>query len=450
MKKVLSCSKYLFLFLFFFVSLVVFFNIQRGDTYVNFGFSYAISRGEIPYLDFNLVIPPLAPYLYSIFLFFSKSILVFYLEQALLLTILFYFLFTMYGKNAWLYLILLCISFPVSMSSVLFPGYNFLLLFFLVILFYCEKKQKSDFLVGILLGCCFLTKQTVGGLLLLASIYYLFFDYKKFFVRILGFCIPVICALILFFIQGNLVQFFDLCFLGLFDFGHDNFSYESFYVVLFVISMIFLVIRIIKKPKDIKNYYVLLFSSCVYPIIDYYHVSLFLAVFLLLLLEDIHIKRDIALHCIIFSLALSFIWLGVEKLSMHHMIFVNYTNFPYSMVSYSYDERFQKLENYVKKLDSSVVFFLRGSENYFYKIKNNLDITYFDLPNYGNYGYDGIHKMMKMIQQEKGSYFVIDREAYQSKSSAQQYMKEAVRYIINHGRLVKKFDFYEIYYLEGE
>ena len=415
MKKVLSCSKYLFLFLFFFVSLVVFFNIQRGDTYVNFGFSYAISRGEIPYLDFNLVIPPLAPYLYSIFLFFSKSILVFYLEQALLLTILFYFLFTMYGKKTWLYLILLCISFPISMSS-----------------------------------CCFLTKQTVGGLLLLASIYYLFVDYKKFFVRILGFCIPVICALILFFIQGNLVQFFDLCFLGLFDFGHDNFSYESFYVILFVISMIFLLIRIIKKPKDIKNYYVLLFSSCVYPIIDYYHVSLFLAIFLLLLLEDIHIKRDIALHCIIFSLALSFIWLGVEKLSIHHMIFVNYTNFPYSIVSYSYDEKFQKLENYVKTLDSSVVFFLRGSENYFYKIKNNLDITYFDLPNYGNYGYDGIHKMMKMIQQEKGSYFVIDREAYQSKSSAQQYMKEAVRYIINHGRLVKKFDFYEIYYLEGE
>ena len=89
MKKVLSCSKYLFLFLFFFVALVVFFNIQRGDTYVNFGFSYAISRGEIPYLDFNLVIPPLAPYLYSIFLFFSKSILVFYLEQALLIFIFF-------------------------------------------------------------------------------------------------------------------------------------------------------------------------------------------------------------------------------------------------------------------------------------------------------------------------------------------------------------------------
>ena len=66
---------------------------MRGDTYVNYGFSYAILQGEIPYIDFNLVIPPFSPFFYSIFLIFSKSILCFYLGQAILLAVLFYILF---------------------------------------------------------------------------------------------------------------------------------------------------------------------------------------------------------------------------------------------------------------------------------------------------------------------------------------------------------------------
>lgn len=440
--------QYLFLFLFFFLAQLLFFNIQRGDTYVNFGFSYAISRGEIPYLDFNLVIPPLAPYLYSIFLLISKSIIAFYLEQALLLTIMFYFLFQLFGKKAWIYLILLSISYPISMSSIFFPGYNFLLLFFLVILFYLEKEQKSDLVIGILLGCCFFTKQTVGGLLLLASIYYLFVDYKKFFIRILGFFIPVVIFLFLFLFQGNLSSFLDLCFFGLFDFKNNNLSFDWFYVFLFVVASVFLIVRIIHKPKDIKNYYVLLFASCVYPIFDYYHVSLFLAAFFLLILEDIKLQRDVSIYCIVFSLALSFIWFGVEKLSISNMRFISYPNFPYTMVSESYDYRFQKLENYIQKLDDPVIFLLRGSENYFYKIKNNLDITYFDLPNYGNYGYDGIEEIIDSIKKERGSYFVVDRSAYLSKSTTQQYIKEVFSYIAKNSTLVKKIDYYEIYHYE--
>ena len=441
-------SRYLFIFLFFFTAQFLFFNIQRGDTYVNFGFSYAISRGEIPYLDFNLVIPPLAPYLYSIFLLVSKSIFAFYLEQAFLLTVMFYFLFQLFGKKAWIYFTLLSISYPISMSSIIFPGYNFLLLFFLVILFYLEKEKKSDLFIGILLGCCFLTKQTVGGLLFLASIYYLFVDYRKFLIRILGFLFSIAFFLCLFLVQGNFWEFLNLCFFGLFDFKNSNLAFDWFYVLLFFVAFLILIIRIIKKPKDIKNYYVLLFSSCVYPIVDYYHVSLFLGAFFLLILEDIHIKRDISIYCIIFSLALGIIWFGVEKFSISNMRFISYPNFPYTMVSESYDYRFQKLENYIQKLDDPVIFLLRSSENYFYKIKNNLDITYFDLPNYGNYGYDGIEEIIDRIKKELGSYFVVDRSAYLSKSTTQQYIKEVFSYIAKNSTLVKKIDYYEIYHYE--
>lgn len=34
------------------------------DTYANFGFSYALSIGQVPYKEFNLVVPLFAPLLY--------------------------------------------------------------------------------------------------------------------------------------------------------------------------------------------------------------------------------------------------------------------------------------------------------------------------------------------------------------------------------------------------
>ena len=438
-------AKYLFLFLFFFLAQVLFFNIQRGDTYVNFGFSYAISKGEVPYLDFNMVIPPFAPYLYAIFLLFSKSILCLYLGQAFLLTLLFYFLFQLFEKKAWLYLVALSIPYPIAMVTILFPGYNFLLLFLFFLLLYCEIQKKSDYCIGILLGLAFFTKQTVGGLLLLVSFYYLLVDYKKLLKRIAGFLLPVLIFGIYFFIEGNFLEFIDLCFLGLFDFGHSNFYVEWFYFVVFIICMIFLLIRIIKRPKDICNYYVLIFASCIYPIIDYYHVSLFLGAFLFLVLKDITIKKDIFPFCVAFTVAISLIWLVIEGFYLKEAEIVHYPNFEFSIVSKSYHTSIEKLEEYLDTLSREVVYFLRGSENYFFKIKHDLDITYFDLPNYGNYGYNGVEKLICRIKKKRQSYFVIDISAYDSKNPTQQYIKEAVDYIMNHGVKIKEVGWYQVY-----
>ncbi len=440
--------KYLFLFCYFFYCLVLAYNLTRGDSYVNFGFSYAITRGEIPYVDFNLVIPPLAPWLYSIFLFFDSSILVFYLEQALLLTLFFAVLFRLIGNKTWIYLILLSIPFPIAMVSVMFPGYNFLLLFFLLLLIYCEKKNKSDYLIGVLLGCAFLTKQTVGGLLAVASLYYLFVDYKKIGKRILGFLIPVCFVLLVLLVQGSFSSFVDLCFLGLFDFGHSNLHVDWFYFLCFMLVMIVLVVRIVKKPKDICNYYVLLFASCVYPIIDYYHVSLFLAGFFILLLLDGSIQIEIYKYFIFFVLALSVIWFVIQNMYFTDLRIINYPNFEFSLISEKYSKVVEQLNQYIETLDDDVIYFLRGSENYFYKIKSNLDISYFDLPNYGNYGYDGTAKIISRLKSVDSGYFVIDKEAYEMPSPPQQYLKDAVDYIMKRGEKVKSIGVYEVYYFE--
>ncbi len=442
LKKVL---KYILLFLYFFLCLLFIYTLSRGDSYVNFGFSYAISKGEIPYVDFNLIILPFSPFLYSLFLVFSKSIICYYLGQALLLTIFSYFVFKLLGNKAWLYFIVLLMPYPVAMASVIFPGYNFLLLLIATIVIYLEREKKSDYLIGILLGLAFITKQTVGGLLFLASFYYLFSDFKKVLKRFLGFLVPVfICFLYLCF-SHSLKECIDLCFLGLFDFGRSNFHYDLFYLICLIITFILLVFRTIKKPKDITNYYLLLFMSLSFPLIDYYHVSLFLALFFLIIFSDLKIDYDLTKYAVMFILAIGIVWFFVQMECMTGFKIVNYKNFELSIFSYKYINNVGKLDKYLAKQDRDVIYFLRGSENYFYKIKSNLDITYFDLPNYGNYGYSGTNKIIKRLSKLEDVLIVIDKECYLSNNIFQQYDKDAVKYIIDNSSFVKKIGNYEIY-----
>ena len=79
--------KYIILFFVFLFSMIFVYIPFRMDTYVNYGFSYGIANGQIPYKDFNLIVPLFGPFIYSILLFFNKSILVFYIEQSILLVL---------------------------------------------------------------------------------------------------------------------------------------------------------------------------------------------------------------------------------------------------------------------------------------------------------------------------------------------------------------------------
>ena len=447
-EKVKNIVKYVSIFIYSFLCLLFIYTLSRGDSYVNYGFSYAISRGEVPYVDFNLVILPFAPFLYAIFLLFSKSIICYYLGQSLLLTFFSYFVFKLLDKKAFCYFAVLLMPFPIAMASVIFPGYNFLLLLLTVIVIYLEREGKSDYLIGILLGCLFLTKQTVGGLLCLASVYYLFKDWKKVLKRVLGFFIPVLVCFLYLVLSGGLASVIDLCFLGLFDFGHSNFYYDRFYLGCLVVAFLVVVYRIFKRPKDIDNYYLLLFMSCSFPLIDYYHVSLFLALFFLVIFSDLKINVNLEKQAIIFILALGFIWSFLEIKCMDNLKIVNYKNLELSIFSSKYIDNVEKLDNYLEDEKREVIYFLRGSENYFYKIKSNSSITYFDLPNYGNYGFNGTEKIINRLKELDDVLIVIDKECYLDDNSSQQYLKEAVTYIIKNYKLEKRIGNYEVYLKE--
>ncbi len=437
--------KYFTIALFFFISLVFIFTLSRGDTFVNFGFSYAISKGQIPYKDFNMVISPFGPILYSIGLLLCKNIIVYYLEQAILLTVMIYYVEKLINKKWILFLLCLIIPYPVAFVSVIYPGYNFLILLLFIMFIYYFKKD-NNYLLGILLGLIFCTKQTIGIVLFIPTIYYLFKDRKKFKEMTIGYLIPIFVLLIYLLITGSLYNFIDLCFLGLLDFNNSNSGIDIFYFILFILGLIYIIYKTIKDKKNILMYYVLLFSSVVLPIIDYYHVSLFLIIVVLFIIKDLTINNKLYKYIYLFIGLICIIWSYISVKFLDPLTITNYNNFSLVINTKDYSDTSKKLLKYTDGLDKEVIFFMRGSENYFYKIINNKKLNYFDLPNYGNYGYNGVNKMIKKINKKHNVYFVIDKELVVNENDNQQYIKELGQEVIKKSELVKTIELYEIYY----
>ena len=67
-----------FLFLFFLLALCVFgYHNNQFDSIWNYGYSYAISRGQVPYRDFSMVSTPLYSFVMAIGLVFWSNNLMF-------------------------------------------------------------------------------------------------------------------------------------------------------------------------------------------------------------------------------------------------------------------------------------------------------------------------------------------------------------------------------------
>ena len=130
--------KYIILFIF----ALVYINIIPFDLdeIWNYGFAHSIYQGLIPYKDFNMVIPPLFPFLISLpFYLFGSNILIFHIEGALLLTVFSYFLIQLLGKKTVIIIMLL-----FFFGRTINPSYNLFLLFLFVLIIYLEKKNNKN------------------------------------------------------------------------------------------------------------------------------------------------------------------------------------------------------------------------------------------------------------------------------------------------------------------
>lgn len=411
------------------------------DEIWNYGFSHNLYSGLIPYKDFNMIITPFYPFIMSLgFHIFGSSMLVFHIEHAIILICLCVLLFLLIDKKAWFIVALML--FPVNVS---FPSYNIFLYFLLVLIIYLEKEKKSDYLIGFLLGLCVLTKHSVGLCLLLPSLYYIK-DLKKVGRRFLGFIVPLFVFIIYLIITKSIIPFIDLCILGLFDFASENGKAFNIYFLLFIIMIGITMYFIVKDRKNLVNYYVLAFYSIMIPLFDIYHFMVAFLAFLILILSKV--KKDIikpglfGISIILFATVL----LMDSRFKSKIIYPNNIKHFEYRFIDYDSILFTNKVNDYIKK-NSDREFVFLNSNGYYFRLINDMKISYIDLINAGNFGYNGSDKLLKEIKKRKNSIFLVDKSEL---SPIKQSDKQALNYVIDNGKKIGNIDFFDIYVFDEE
>ena len=123
----------------------------------------------------------------------------------------------------------------------------------------------------------------------------------------------------------------------------------------------------------------------------------------------------------------------------------NFDHFNLMPMSKVVEDETKNIDKYIEdNKDKNII--ILGANAYFLKINNDMDITYYDLLNYGNHGYNGTDKLIKMIKKEEKPIFIINIKEYEDNSSdRQQINKVVMKYVINNYDKIKVIGEYNIY-----
>ena len=432
MKKFIKNNYKYILSIPFFLIILIFLNYLNADTIWNYGMAHSIKIHELPYKDFNIITTPLYPFIMSLGLILKDSYLTYIIEQAILCSIL-YFIVDKYLKNkSILYLILISIPF----FKIYVPNYNFLVYLLLLITMLLEKNNKSYYLIGFIIGLLFLSKHTIGIVVLFLSIISSY-NINKSIKKILGFSIPCIIFLLYLLITKTIYNFIDLSILGLFSFSGNNSGVSTFSIIISISILIFTIYKIYKNKKDIRYYYLLSTFSFIIPIVNLEHCIFLIGIFLLIVLEDYELKNVLKYKYLILIILLIF------NISINISYYKNLSNnklhyFKYRIMT---KEDSEYVRSIIKKYKSYKNVIMISMDSMLYDIETNKKISYFDIPLHGNYGYKDIDVLKKKIDNMNDTYIFIQ------KSNNKQFINEMCDYIKNKSKYIEKYKEYEIYYI---
>lgn len=389
------------------------------DELFNYGFAHNILNRLIPYKDFNMIIPPLFSYLLALIIgILGKKLLVYHIVIASFIVSITFLSYKKIGKSAIIIYIL----------SLIYPytGYNMFCLFLLFILLSLKENKYSTIIESIIISCMFLSKQTLG-LLVIPSIIYSKNKKKTILVYLISICLFLLYLII----NNNIYHFFDYCLFGMFDFADKNSTGIDFLFIVECLLLIILSIAAIKtKRKDI--WLILIFQIITFPIVDYYHfiISFIPVVYLALLKFHKNIAVFILGTTIVLSFFLSFTYMMTinEKNFLFHY---NIDNFMKGRVTYRLTPDYVfRVKETIDKYKGYRPYIL-GNFSYLIKLNNDMTITKYDIINNGNMGYGGKDKYLKEIDEycnKEKCIFVINDEEIVTKNRIQT-NREILKYV---------------------
>lgn len=292
--------------------------LKSGDELWNFANCYKISIGYKIYRDINVIVTPLFFYVAQLFFaIFGKTILAFRIYNIIIFTVLFGLIYKIFEslniirRRRIVYTVIIMILF----NGVVHGGANYNILAMIPILIdilLILKNKDNNLINGVLIYITFLIKQNVCVYYAIGLFVYKILnekDLKRALVDVIKTYVVTTCGIIAFmfylYLDNNLYNFINYCFLGIKEFGQKNMAFDFYNMKYSYISVAILIFNIIVlKNKEVQvnvkqnTKKLLCFGIPLmlvqFPIFNYYHTtlsSLIILISFIYTIEEIIIKN---------------------------------------------------------------------------------------------------------------------------------------------------------------
>ncbi len=421
--------------IFFIIVNIIFVHSQLltvGDELWNFQNVYKMINGYQIYKDANVIITPIFFIIAKIILqIFGSNILVFRIYHIAIFSIMILLIYQIFKtlnitkRMAFLYtLSLYYVILELIQSGA---NYNILAELFalvgILIFVKCFGEKKFNILNAIIIYMVLFTKQNIGVYYFIASTILqivLLKNKKDAIINIIkqGLIVTllVITTFIIFYINGNLLDFINYAFLGMGEFARENVGIEPINMLYLIVALITIIgsiicIRYINSEEQKRNILILLIFSIflmliIYPIINMYHILIGMITFIILLIYLVHItiltafqnKKNI-INIAILIISSIIILLGIKNVIVvnSYDIVRGEKNTPY-FGALLYRKQYNNIEivnNYISEQNEKAVIF--SGDAALYNIPKKRTYGAMDLPFLGNMGKNGEEEMIKKI-----------------------------------------------------
>ena len=476
------------------------------DEIWNYNTANAFAMGLIPYKQVSMITTQLLPMINSIFLkIFFNGIITYRVVMGIIfaLIVLFIYLIIRELSNKRLLSYICAFFIGTLLINKFLLDYNYLFLLIVLMIAFLEvrdlKKNENfnfnhNLCVGLLTGLAFLTKQTIGLLLIIVVIFEVFiymkkigFDLKltKFIkligVRIFGMMIPIAMFLIYLGVNGAFNDFINYAIKGVREFSNNVPYYRllnstdykiaiisRLFIIVYGSLFITFILECVKNKKmkdELMNIYILAICSIpviaiIYPISDDFHlivasvfVLIVVAYLLIFLLNEIDkfvkidafYKKLLLIGLLFIIILISFKNAIIERnFNIKENVLVPFKHYEGIYVPKYLSNRISDVTDKVRLYSNSGrESIIIDAEASIYDIVLNRYKKNYDMLLIGNIGENGVEKIINEIKDSHNVYYFVKNPQY---ALNWQLPEDIVDYIRNNLKYHETVSVFDVYY----
>lgn len=476
------------------------------DEIWNYNTANAFAMGLIPYKQVSMITTPLLPMINSIFLkIVFNGIITYRVVMGIIFALIVLFIYLIIRELSSKKLLSYICAFFIGtllINKFLFD-YNYLFLLIVLVIAFLEvrdlKKNENfnfnhNLCVGLLTGLAFLTKQTIGLLLIIVVIFEVFiymkktgFDLKitKFIkligVRIFGMMLPITIFLIYLGVNGAFNDFINYAIKGVKEFSNSIPYYRllnstdykiaiisRLFIIVYGSLFITFILECVKNKKmkdELINIYILAICSIpviaiIYPISDDFHLIV-ASVFALIIIAylfiivlkkidgfikiDMFYKKLLLIGMLVVIVLISFKNLIIERnINVKENVLVSFKHYEGIYVPKYLSNRISDVTDKVRLYSNSGrESIIIDAEAAIYDIVLNRYKKNYDMLLIGNIGEHGVEKIINEIKDSHNVYYFVKNPQY---ALNWQLPEDIVDYIRNNLKYHETVSVFDVYY----